>query len=79
MYAYHPTSARVQITKEVEEFAYLKSKCGQAIKQPTKGWSHRQLHRGAVPKAGHHEAPKLYEGDWYINVRTSNTTLIDSK
>ena len=19
-------------------------------------------------KAGHHEAPKLYEGDWYINV-----------
>ena len=38
------------------------------VKQPTKGWSHRQLHRGAVPKAGHHEAPKLYEGDWYINV-----------
>ena len=31
------------------------------------------LHRGAVPKAGHHEAPKLYEGDWYINVNIKNT------
>ena len=62
-----------QELQEVEEFAYLKSKCGQAIKQPTKGWSHRQLHRGAVPKAGHHEAPKLYEGDLYINVNIKNT------